>query len=145
MSNQVLYIIMGAAGGIFAIILLAYLVLSKQMQKSEYRKIKKLQQGTKRETFSSEILYQKLYVTYVRTFFLKRYILKLRRKLEILYVEDEYATRRDAAKILTRVLLIFIPVVTATIIFTKSNLILLVAVLLFELFMIDMVIDGQVE
>ena len=33
-------------------------------------------------------------------------ILKLRRRLEILNVDDEYATRRDSAKILSKALLI---------------------------------------
>ena len=59
------------------------------MQKSEYKKIQKLQRGTKTSGFSSEILYQKLYITYVRIPFLKRYILKLRRRLEILNIDYE--------------------------------------------------------
>ena len=145
MSKQLLFIIMGIAGGLLVVIFGIYFILAKKMQKSEYRKLKKLQQGTKRNKVSSEIFYQKLYITYVKTFFLKRYILKLRRKLEILYVEDEYATRREAAKILTKVLVIYFPIILLTIVLTKSNIILLVSVLLFELFMIDMVIDGQVE
>ena len=37
------------------------------MNKSEYRQMKKLQEGTKADTFSLEILYQRLYLTYIKT------------------------------------------------------------------------------
>ena len=72
MSNQMLYIIMGIAAAAFVIILIAYLVINKKMNKSEYKKIQKLQQGTKEKNFSLEVLYQKLYVTYIRIPFIKR-------------------------------------------------------------------------
>ena len=109
MSNQVIFYIMGGSVAVLVIIILAYYILSKKMQKSEYRQIKKLQQGTKEKSFSTEILYQRLYITYTRIPFLKRYILKLRRRLEIINIDDEYNTRKDSAKILTRALWIVIP------------------------------------
>lgn len=102
MSNQIIYIMMGGSAGLFVLIILAYYLLSKKMQKSEYKKIQKLQQGTKTNSFSTEILFQKLYLFYRKIPFLKRYILKLRRKLEIINIQDEYATRRDSAKIITK-------------------------------------------
>ncbi len=145
MSNQVIYIIMGASVGILVFIVLAYYILSKKMQKSEYQQIRKLQQGTKEKTFSTEILYQKLYITYIRMPFLKRYILKLRRRLEIINIDDEYNTRRDSAKILTRALLIIIPTAVITMMITMSNYLLMVTLLLFELFMIDTLIDGSID
>ena len=73
---------MGGAAGAFVIIIILYFVLPKKMQKSEYKKIQKLQQGTKENKFSAEVLYQKLYLTYVKIPFIKRYILKLRRRLQ---------------------------------------------------------------
>ena len=145
MSNQVIYIIMGASVGILVFIVLAYYILSKKMQKSEYQQIRKLQQGTKEKTFSTEILYQKLYITYIRMPFLKRYILKLRRRLEIINIDDEYNTRRDSAKILTRALLIIIPTAVITMMITMSNYLLMVTLILFELFMIDTLIDGSID
>ena len=136
---------MGASVGILVFIVLAYYILSKKMQKSEYQQIRKLQQGTKVKTFSTEILYQKLYITYIRMPFLKRYILKLRRRLEIINIDDEYNTRRDSAKILTRALLIIIPTAVITMMITMSNYLLMVTLLLFELFMIDTLIDGSID
>ena len=145
MSNQTIFYIMGAAAVGFILILLIYLILAKKMNKSEYKKIQKLQQGTKEEKFSLEILYQKLYITYIKIPFIKRYILKLRRRLEIINIDDEYNTRKDAAKILTKTLLIIIPLALLTIIITHTNYLLMFILLIFELFMIDTFIDGSVD
>jgi len=126
-------------------IAIAYYILSKKMQKSEYKKIQKLQQGTKTDQFSSEIIYQKLYLIYRGMPFLKRYILKLRRRLEILNIDDEYVTRRDTAKIITKALVILIPLILVTIIITKNNYLLMFILLIFELFMIDILMEGSVD
>ena len=145
MSNQMIYVIMGISVVSIIIIGIAYYILSKKMQRSEYKQIQKLQQGTKASGFSAEVLYQKLYLAYRNIPFLKRYILKLRRKLEILNIDDEYATRRDSAKIITKALVIVLPLVIITIVLTKSNLLLMFILLMFELFMIDILIEGSVD
>ena len=145
MSNQVIFYIMGGSVAVLVIIVLVYYILSKKMQKSEYRQIKKLQQGTKEKSFSTEILYQRLYITYARIPFLKRYILKLRRRLEIINIDDEYNTRKDSARILTRALAIVIPTAILTILITKSNFLLMIILLIFELFMVDTLIDGSID
>ena len=138
------YMIIGI-GALFVVIIIAYFILNKKMQKSDYQQIKKLRQGTQSNKFSFEVLYQKLYITYSKMPFIKSYILKLRRRLEILNVDDEYATRRDSAKILTIVLLVMIPVVTVTIIFTHTNYLVLSIILIFEIFMLDNVLDAMVD
>ena len=51
MDNTFIYYIMGGAAGAFVIIILLYYVLSKKMQTSEYKKIQRLQQGTKEKKF----------------------------------------------------------------------------------------------
>ena len=145
MSNQVIFYIMGGSVAILAIIVLVYYILSKKMQKFEYRQIKKLQQGTKEKSFSTEVLYQKLYITYARIPFLKRYILKLRRRLEIINIDDEYNTRKDSAKILTKALAIVIPTAILTILITSSNYLVMTILLIFELFMVDTLIDGSID
>ena len=143
-SNMLLYVIYGV-GGIFVFILIAFLILNKRMGKSDYQKIKKLRKGTETNGFSTEIMYQKLYITYSKIPFIKSYILKLRRRLEIINVDDEYATRRDSAKILSKTLLILIPIMTLSIIFAHTNYLLLSIILIFEIFMVDSFIDGMVD
>lgn len=143
-TDMLLYVIYGV-GGLFLIILIAYFVLTKQMGKSEYQKIKKLRQGAETSKFSSEIMYQKLYITYSKLPFIKAYILKLRRRLEILNVDDEYSTRRDSAKILSIALIILVPIMTISIILTHTNYLLLSIILIFEIFMLDTFIDSMVD
>ena len=145
MSNQIILYLMGGSVAILVVIILVYVALSKKMQKSDYQRIRKLQQGTQAKSFSSEVLFQKLYITYAKIPFLKRYILKLRRRLEIINIDDEYNTRRDASKVLTKALAILIPVVIVTIFITKNNYLLMFILLLFELFMVDILIDGSVD
>ena len=145
MSNQTIYIVMGISVALIAVIGIVYYIMSKKMQKSEYKQIQKLQKGTKTSTFSAEVIYQKLYLVYSRTPFIKRYILKLRRRLEILNIDDEYITRRDSAKIMTKALVVLIPLIILTILMTKSNYLLMFILLMFEIFMIDILIEGSVD
>ena len=145
MSNQMILYIMGGSAVTLVIIVLIYFILSKKMQGSEYRKIQKLQQGTKQKSFSTEVLFQKLYLTYIKIPFIKRYALKIRRRLEIINIDDEYNTRKGTAKILTRTLAIVVPVMILTIMISSKNTLLMSILLLFELFMIDTLIDGSVD
>ena len=145
LTTQLLTIVIGISIVFFIGIVIAYIILQKKMKKSEYMQMKKLQEGTKGNTFTMEVFYQKLYVIFIRTPFLKRYILKIRRRLEILNIDDEYATRRDSAKILFKTLAIVIPIALVTIIITNQNMLLMCILLIFELFMIDTYIDGMVD
>ena len=143
-SDMLLYLVVGS-GALFLFIVIAYLIIKNRNQNSEIAQIRKLQQGTKEKSFSLEILYQKLYVFYLKTPFLKRYLLKLRRRLAIINVEDEYLTRKQASKILTNTLLIVIPLAIVIIIITHDNTLLMSMLLIFEVFMIDTFMDGMVD
>ena len=59
------------------------------MQTTVYQYIKELKKGTETNNFSTDVLYQKLYVFYTKIPFIKRYLSKLRRRLEIINLEDE--------------------------------------------------------
>ena len=145
MDNTIIYYIMGGTAGAFVIIAIIYYILSKKMQTSEYKRIQRLQEGTKEKSFSTEVLFQKLYLTYIKVPFIKRYALKIRRRLEIINIDDEYNTRKGTAKILTKAFAILVPIILLTIMFTSQNILLMVILLIFELFMIDTFIDGSVD
>lgn len=145
MNNTMIFYIMGGSAGLFVLILIAYIMLSKKMQKSEYKKIQELQQGTKENRFSAEILFQKLYLIYIKIPFLKRYLVKVRRRLEIVNIDDEYNTRKGTAKVLTKALVILIPLFLGTISMSSSNYLLMFILIIFEVFMIDVLIDGSVD
>lgn len=143
-SNLMVYLLAGV-GGLFVIIVIAYIVLSKKMKSSDTMQIKQLRKGTKESKFSLEILYQKLYVIYIKLAFLKRYVFKIRRRLEIINIDDEYLTRKQTSAILTKALAIIIPVTLIIIFITKANWLLMCILLIFELFMIDTLVDGMVD
>ena len=145
MSDQILYYIIGIAGGLFVLILIAFFALQKKMNKGDMKRIKELREGTQENAFSADVIYQKLYLIFKKIPLLKRYLLKIRRKLEIIYMQDEYQTRRQAAKTLSQSLMIIIPVTLVVILMTKSDTLLLVTLLLFEVFLVETIITGKID
>ena len=145
MSNDILLYILIGIVAVFVVIVIAYLMLRKKMESSGIREIQRLRAGTEEKKFSMEILYQKLYVKYVKIPFIKRYLLKIRRRLEIINIDDEYLTRKQAAKILTNAILIIIPLTLAIILITHENTLLMVFLLVFEIFLADTIIGGMVD
>lgn len=144
-SKIILLYMLIAVGVLLGFIVVAYMVLRKKLQKSDAMQMQKLRAGTQEKTFSLEILYQKLYTKYIKTPFLKRYLFKIRRRLEIINVDDEYLTRKQTSQILTKALLIIIPLTLIIILIAKSNALLLSILLIFELFIIDTLVDGMVD
>lgn len=126
-------------------IMIAYLIVRKLTNKGEQKIIKQLRQGTKAKSFSTEILYQKLYLTYLKIPFLKRYLVKLRRRLEIINVQDEYLTRKQTAKILTNMLLLIIPTTILIIYLNRNNYLMLAILLVSEIFFLDLYLDSRVD
>ena len=145
MSNDILMYLLIGIGVLFGIIVLAYLMLRKKMQASGIREIQKLRAGTEEKKFTKEILYQKLYVIYLKTPFIKRYLLKIRRRLEIINIDDEYLTRGQASKIITNAILIIIPLTIIIIMMTHENTLLMTFLLVFEVFLADTIIGGMVD
>ncbi len=145
MSQNMLLYFMGGICGLFAAIVIAYLLISKKMQTKETRYVRQLVEGTKKTSFSMEVFYQKFYIRCVRIPFLKRYALKLRRRLEIINLEDEYLTRKQVAQILFKAILVIIPLTIIVIRMTISNYLLMCSLLLFELFFIESLVGGMVD
>ena len=137
MNSDLMIYVAIIAGALFALMIVAYLIISKKNKKTNLKNIAKLTKGTKEKSFSADVFYQKVYVVFLRTPFIKRYLLKIRRRLEIINIDDEYLTRGQTAKILfngTIIVLIFTIVILLT---TKGNTMLLFILLLFELFMVE--------
>lgn len=145
MSNDILMYLLIGVGVLFAVIVIAYLIIRKKLQSSGVREIQKLRAGTEEKKFTKEIIYQKLYLVYRKLPFIKRYLLKIRRRLEIINIDDEYLTRNQASKILTNSILIIIPLTIIIIMMTHENLLLMIFLLVFEVFLADTIIGGMVD
>ena len=145
MSSQMIIYGLLVVVGLFLIVIAAYVILMKRMNKSDVRQAMALRSGTQSNSFSADVIYQKLYMIYIKIPGIKRYLVKLRRRLEIINIEDEYLTRKNSAKILTNALLIIIPLTLTIILFTKNNILLLCILIIFEVFMIETIMDGMVD
>ena len=145
MSDSFFYIIMAIAGVALFAVMIGYFMLSKRFNKEDLKYIKELKKGTEDKTFSLDVTFQKLYVFYTKIPFLKRYLAKLRRRLEIINVSDEYLTRKQSSEYLTRALLIIIPLTFIIIALTKNNTLLMFILLIFEVFITEIIIESSVD
>ena len=145
MSNQVIMYLMGGVGALFGIIVIAYYIMSQKMQNKNTKYVAQLVEGTKKSSFSMDIFYQKFYVRCARFPFIKRYALKLRRRLEILNLEDEFITRKQVAQIIFKALLMIVPLTGVVIYMTYTNYLLMCSLLLFEIFFLETVLEGMVD
>lgn len=145
MSNEVLIYILGGAVAVLVIIIIAYVLINKALNKGDRKYIRELRKGTKSSKMSSDVTYQRLYMVYLKIPGIKKYLTKLRRRLEIINIEDEYQTRRQASAIITKALFVIIPLTILIIAMAHSNKLLLGILLVFEVFVIDSIIDGMVN
>ena len=145
MSNQTLFLIMGISGGLFVFTIIAYLIMKKTLNKSDIKHIKQLKEGTQEKRYTSDVIFQRLYILFSKTPGLKRYLRKLRRKLEIITIDDEYLTRKQAAKTISESIAIIGPLTILILILTYKNLLLMSILLLFEIFLIEAIMAGKVD
>jgi len=145
MSSSFLYIIMGVAGAGLLVIIIWYFLLLRKVNKEDLKLIRELKKDTQNNKLSLEVISQKLYVFYNKIPFIKRYLTKLRRRLEIINVSDEYLTRKQASEYLTKALFIVIPLTIIIIVLTKSNTLLMFILLIFEIFITEIIIESSVD
>jgi len=145
LESNILYIIMGITLGLLAIIVVAYLMLRKKMQNSDVKRINSLINDTKEKRYSLDVFYQKLYIKFQKAPFIKRYLYKIRRRLEINNLDDEYLTRMQTAKIIFRAVILVTLLTIGVVVVTHNNLLLMGIILIFELFIIDTLTDSMVD
>ena len=144
-SDKTLFLIMGISGGLFLFTLIGYLIMRKLLNRSDIKHIKKLKEGTKENRYTSDVIYQKIYIYLIQVPYLSRYINKIRRKIEILNLDDEYLTRRQTAKIILKASILVLILAIAIIVFTHNDPLLLSILLLFLVFLTDTIMNGQVD
>lgn len=145
MSEQMLLYFMLGAAGLFVVIIIAYMMIRKKLMTKETKYVASLVEGTKESKFSMEIFYQKFYIFCNKIPGVRRYTLKLRRRIEIVNLEDEYLTRKQVAQVMLKAVIIVIPLTIVIIMMTKSNYLLMSTLLLFEVFFVEAIISGLVD
>ncbi len=145
MTDQMLKFIIIVAGGLLFLIAVAYIVLNNKLKSKETKYIAQLVEGTKTSGFNMDVFYQKVYIYCAKIPFLRRYVLKVRRRIEIINLEDEYLTRRQTAQIIFKGLVVVLPLTILVIYLTRNNPILMFTLFLFELFFIETFMEGMVD
>ena len=130
---------------LFLAVVIAYFILKRKSNSEDEKYIRELRKGTKTNKITFEIIYQRLYVTFLKIPFIKRYVLKIRRRLEIINVEDEYITRMQTSKIITKAIAILLSVSIFIIIICRRDILLMGILLIAEIFMIDILIESMVD
>ena len=143
-TDMLKYLIFGAIG-LFAVVILAYYFLNKKLNGADKKYERQLRAGTKVSTFSMDIMYQKLYVIYAKIPFIKRYLRKIRRRIELINIEDEYNTRRNASKVMTKAVGIVLLLTIGIVVIASSNMLLLVMLLMLELFITETLVEASVD
>ncbi|MDR0979308.1 MAG: hypothetical protein LBL91_05260 [Lachnospiraceae bacterium] len=141
---DIIRIIMIVSVVLFLGIVIAYFILNKRM-KRQLGDIQNLRIKDPKQKKSSDIKYQKLYLLYKKLPFINRYMNKIRRRLEIINLQDEYKTRIQTAKVLTRGLIIVAILTIIIVAITKSNTFLMWVLLIFEIVIVESFISGMVD
>ncbi len=82
MSNQLLIYLMGGTIALLIVIIIAYVLINKALNKGDRKYVRELRKGTKEKSaFSSEILYQKLYIIYMKVPRNKKIFTKIKKKI----------------------------------------------------------------
>lgn len=143
--DNFLKIIVFVAGGLFAAILILYFALQKKLNTKKTKYLQSLTKGTKRNKFSYDAFLQKVYIFCTQTPFLRRYTLKIRRRIEILNLADEYLTRAETAKVMIKAIPILLIMIIAILILTGKNILLKVSLIAITAFFFETIVAGSVD
>ena len=145
MPNNILPILLGGVGIAFLVIVILFIYIQRKANNKKTKYLRNLVQGTQSKRYSMEIFYQRFYLFCMAGPGIKRYTEKLRRRIEIINLGDEYLTREQTAKILSRILPTIILSIVAIALFTNGNRLLMATLILLLIFLIETLISGAVD
>ncbi len=144
MDRQVLIKIFIGAIACFVALIAFAIYSSKKIKKRNSQFVQQVE-DSKIGLFNTDIIYQKFYIKAAKIPLLRRYVYKLRRRLEVINIEDEYLTRKQTSQILMKALPIVLLLTIAIFLLSKGNLVLRFSLLIFEAFFIESLIEGYVD
>lgn len=100
---------MSIMGAMLVFIVIAFLIIQRKNKKSEKTALRKSLEATNGKTgLGKTAFYQKVYLSLATTPVIKRYLFKVRRRLELVGNDDEYHVRAEAGRATLKAIIITI-------------------------------------
>ena len=141
--NMAIKLMIGAILGFLVLIFLLISISNKQKKRNS--QFVQQVEDSKIGLFNMEIVYQKFYIRASKIPLMRRYVFKIRRRLEVINIDNEYITRKQTSQIILKALTVIIPLTIIIFIVSSSNLVLRFSLILFEAFFIESLIEGYVD
>ena len=101
MDKNLLLLLIAVPAVLFVFVLIAFLVIQKKNKANQSAALQKMLTSNN-SAMSSGAMLQRMYNRLITIPIIKRYVYKIRRRLELLHDDDEYTIRNEAAKISLR-------------------------------------------
>ena len=141
--NMAIKLMIGAIGG-FLLLIFLFISISNKQKKRNSQFVQQVE-DSKIGLFNMEIVYQKFYIRASKIPLMRRYVFKIRRRLEVINIDNEYITRKQTSQIILKALAVIIPLTIIIFLVSSSNLVLRFSLILFEAFFIESLIEGYVD
>ena len=129
---------------LFVFVLIAFLILRKRNQKDKSAALQKLL-ASNSSSMSSGAMLQKIYTKLITIPIIKRYVYKIRRRLELLHDDDEYTIRNETAKISLRSIIIALVASIVLAYINREDLFMMIVSLIGVLVVIENMTDMMVN
>ena len=101
MDRNILLLLIFVPLVLFVVVLIAFMTIQKRRKKDQSAALQKML-ASSGSSMSSGAMLQRIYTRLVTIPIIRRYVYKIRRRLELLHNDDEYVIRNEAAKISLR-------------------------------------------
>ena len=144
MDKNLLLLLIFIPLALFVVVLIAYMILQKRKSKDQSAALQKML-ASSGSTMSSGAMYQKIYTRLVTIPIIKRYVYKIRRRLELLHDDDEYSIRNETAKISLRSIIIALIASIVLAYINREDLFMMIVALIGVLVVIENMTDMMVN
>ena len=141
--NMAIKLMVGLVVG-FVLLIVAFISINNKQKRRNSQFVQQVE-DSKIGKFNSEIIYQKFYIRAAKIPLLRRYVFKVRRKLEVINVDDEFLTRKQTSQILIKALIVVFFVTILVLLASRGNLVLRFSLFLFEAFFVETLVESSVD
>jgi len=144
MDRNFLLLLIFVPLALFVVIVIAFLMLQKRNKKDQSIALQKML-ASSGSSMSAGAMLQRIYTKLVTIPIIKRYVYKIRRRLELLHDDDEYTIRNEVAKIALRSIIIALVASIVLAYINRENLFMMLVSLVGVVVVIENMTDMMVN